>query len=149
MSFCEPKTKNPRFRIAYKEELRIMESIRNMQEIHLQGVKIIAVTSPNRIAEIAEAKGINPQNVYVKVTFEYEGDTSTSSNQLRFFRQEGYERLLKAKDEGTLVNITLNVDEKGSFMYLDSDKQATVADLFSQPLEDNRKSLADLLGLKF
>ena len=143
------KQKNLRFRIAYKEELRIMESIRNMQEIHLQGVKIIAVTSPNRIAEIAEAKGINPQNVYVKVTFEYEGDTSTSSNQLRFFRQEGYERLLKAKDEGTLVNITLNVDEKGSFMYLDGGKQATVADLFSQPLEDNRKSLAELLGLKF
>ena len=118
----------------------------NKQSCSLKGVKIVGVTSPNRIAQIAEENGINPQEVFVRVVFEYKGEQYSSSNQLRFFGEKGYVKLLDARDNESLCNITIVKDDKGSLMYLDSDKDVSVADLFKTPTANvsTRKSLSDL-----
>ena len=118
------------------------------KELSLKGVKVLGVTSPNRIAQIAEEKGISCQEVFVRVIFEYKGKEYVGSNQLRFFRQEGYQKLLDARDNETLVNVTIAKDDKGILMYLDSDKEVSVADLFAaEPTvkpAPTKKDLSDL-----
>lgn len=103
------------------------------QSISLKGVKVIGVTSPNRIAQIAEERNINPQEVFVRVVFEYQGSQYQASNQLRFFGEKGYSKLLESRDNETLVNVTITADDKGTLMYLDSDKDVSVSDLFKTP----------------
>lgn len=103
------------------------------QSISLKGVKVIGVTSPNRIAQIAEERSINPQEVFVRVVFEYQGSQYQASNQLRFFGEKGYNKLLESRDNETLVNVTITADDKGTLMYLDSDKDVSVSDLFKTP----------------
>ena len=65
------------------------------QSISLKGVKVIGVTSPNRIAQIAEERGINPQEVFVRVVFEYQGSQYQASNQLRFFGEKTTRKIYK------------------------------------------------------
>ncbi len=109
-------------------------------------VVITAVTSPNRIAAIAEEQAINPQEVFVRINFKVGEKEFTSSNKLRFLGQEGYQKLLDAKESGDPVKITLTMNDKGSLFYLANDMHVEVADLFSTPVErvDNRASIADL-----
>lgn len=116
------------------------------QAVSLKGVKIITVTGANRIAAIAAERGINAQEVFVRVTFEYEGKQYSSSNKLRFFGKENYEKLLKVRDDESLVNITVTKNEQGTLMYLDPDKDVSVKELFDTPVEvkDTRKNLEDL-----
>lgn len=111
-------------------------------------VKITAVTGPATIKRIAEEKGINPQNVFVRVNFEYEGKEYSSSNQLRFFKEEGYQKLLEAKKTGEAVNITLRKTDKGDLMYLNLNGRVEVSSLFDIPLarEDNRSDISELLN---
>lgn len=112
----------------------------------LTGVKITSVTSPATIQRIAKEHDINPQEVFVRVGFEYQDEEYSSSNQLRFFGQEGYEKLLAAKVSGELVDITVTSNDKGTLMYLNNNEQVSIADLFSTPVAktDNRKKLEDL-----
>lgn len=109
-------------------------------------VVITSVTSPASIQAIAKDHGINPQEVFVRVGFKLGEDEYSSSNKLRFFGQEGYERLLAAKASGEPVSITLTANEKGTLLYINSDEHVEVADLFSVPVEkvDNRKNIEDL-----
>ena len=116
------------------------------QSISLKGVKIVSVTSPNRIAQIAAEHSINAQEVFVRVTFEFQGKEYQGSNQLRFFGKDGYSKLISARDSETLVNVTVTKDPKGTLMYLDADKDTTIDDLFAEPLNDkaNREDLDSL-----
>ena len=121
--------------------------------------KITSVSSKKTIMSIAKDHNLNPQEVFVRVTFkvaekdesgEYQvaEDEYTSSNKLRFFGEEGYTKLLAAKESGELVSITVTINEKGSLMYLndEDDSDITIADLFSTPVEksDTRKNIEDL-----
>ena len=117
------------------------------KEVNLKGVKILGVTSPNRIAQIAEERKITPREVFVRVVFEYSGNQYNASNQLRFFGEKGYEKLLQARDDEVLVNITIIKDDKGTLMYLDSDKEVTVADLFKAPATGGNPATKDLSDL--
>lgn len=117
------------------------------KELGLKGVKILGVTSPNRIAQIAEERKITPREVFVRVIFEYAGSQYNASNQLRFFGEKGYEKLLQARDDESLVNITIIKDSKGILMYLDSDKDVTIADLFKEPALGSNTSTKDLSDL--
>ena len=116
------------------------------ESLSIKGVKIISVTSPNMIAQIAEAHSLNPQEVFVRVKFEYEGTEYQGSNQLRFFGKDGYAKLIKSRDEELPVNITITKDIKGYLMYLDPDTDITIDDLFKDPVEkeDTRKDLSTL-----
>ena len=109
-------------------------------------VVITSVTSPASIQAIAKDHGLNPQEVFVRVGFRLGEDEYSSSNKLRFFGKEGYEKLLEAKNSGEPVSITITANEKGTLMYLNSDEHVEVADLFSTPVEkvDNRKKVEDL-----
>lgn len=113
-------------------------------------VVITSVTSPATIKAIAEDHGINPQEVFVRVGFKVGEDEYSSSNKLRFFKQEGYERLLAAKESGEEVEITLTANEKGTLMYLNSAEHVEVAELFATPIEkvDTRKKVEDLFTSK-
>lgn len=115
----------------------------------LKGIKIISVSSPESIQRIATEKAINPQNVFVRVTYEYEGEQYLASNQLRFFREEGYIKLLDAKNNGTLVNITVveGTEGRDDLMYLDSDTEVNIKDLFAQKvINPNRRSISTKFG---
>lgn len=118
---------------------KAMSSASTKQAVQLKGVKIVAVTRPDAIKEIADTKGINPQEVFVHVTFEHNGEQYQSSNQLRFFKQKGYEALLKSKSEGTAVDITLTMDmskpDKDPLMYVDFKDETSVASLFAKKIE--------------
>ena len=109
-------------------------------------VVIKSVTSPASIKAIARDHGLNPQEVFVRVGFKLGEDEYSSSNKLRFFGKEGYERLLEAKNSGEPVSITLTANEKGTLLYLNSDEHVEIEDLFSTPVEkvDNRKNIEDL-----
>lgn len=109
-------------------------------------VVITSVTSPASIQAIARDHGLNPQEVFVRVGFKVGEDEYSSSNKLRFFGQEGYERLLAAKASGEAISITLTANEKGTLMYVNNAEHVEVADLFSQPVEkvDTRKNIEDL-----
>lgn len=109
-------------------------------------VVITSVTSPASIKAIARDHGLNPQEVFVRVGFKIGEDEYSSSNKLRFFGKEGYERLLAAKATGEEVSITITANEKGTLLYLNSNEHVEIEDLFSTPVEkvDNRKSIEDL-----
>lgn len=109
-------------------------------------VVITSVTSPATIKKIAEEHGLNPQEVFVRVGFKLGDDEYGSSNKLRFFGQDGYEKLLAAKASGEPVSITLTANEKGTLLYLNSEEHIEVSELFEKPVEkqDNRKNIEDL-----
>lgn len=109
-------------------------------------VVITSVTSPATIKKVAEDHEINPQEVFVRVGFTYNGEEYSSSNKLRFFGEEGYNRLLEAKQSGEAIDIALTANEKGTLMYLESLEKVEVTDLFKTPVakEDKRKDVADL-----
>lgn len=109
-------------------------------------VVITSVTSPATIQRIAEEHKLNPQEVFVRVGFKLGDDEYGSSNKLRFFGKEGYEKLLVAKSTGEPVSITLTANEKGTLLYLNSEEHIEVDELFKTPIEkvDNRKNIEDL-----
>ena len=109
-------------------------------------VVITSVTSPSSIQAIAKDHSINPQEVFVRVGFKLGEDEYSSSNKLRFFGKEGYEKLLAAKSSGEPVSITLTANEKGTLLYLNSEEHIEVSELFEKPVEkqDNRKNIEDL-----
>jgi hypothetical protein len=98
-------------------------------------VTVLSVTSPARIAQIAKEKALNSQEVYVRVTCEYEGKTFTVSNKLRFLGQAGYTKLIQAKTSKETLTITISPSADGSnyYFYLEGD-DVTVDDLFKEPV---------------
>lgn len=112
-----------------------------MKSISLKEVVITKVSSPATIMQIAEDRNLNPQEVFVRVTFEYQGKEYSASNKLRILTQKGYEELLAAKENKTLVDIA--VTDTG-FFYLE--RNVSVDDLFKvkPEVKDTRTSLDSL-----
>lgn len=113
-----------------------------MANVRIEKAIVKGVSSPDTIQRIAKEKGLNAQEVFVRLTFEVDGEEFTASNKLRFLGKEDYNKLMKAKETGSTVDIT--VDTEKEFFYMNSG--TTVEDLFSvaiQPRE--RKSLASLI----
>ena len=103
------------------------------KSMDLKNCKIKNVSSPSTIVSIAESKGINPLEVFVRVTFEYNEKEFKVSQQLRFINESDYNMLLEAsKNEGT---VDLAVTNSG-FFYVT--KKVSVSDLFKN--KDTLKS---------
>lgn len=112
--------------------------------ITVDGAIIKQVSSPSTIQRVAIDRAINPQEVYVRVTFEHKGDEFAVSNKLRFLTKAGYEELLKAKNEKTPLKLA--VDTESGFFYIEKD--VNIDDLFKEAVAkpaDTRKNLAALL----
>ena len=102
------------------------------------------VSSPSTIQRVAVDKGVNPQEVYVRVTFEYNGKEFGVSNKLRFLTKAGYEELIKAQKDKT--SMKLAVDTESGFFYIEKD--VSVDDLFKEAVTktaDTRTNLSALL----
>lgn len=125
-----------------------MEEIKNQARqknvVIVKDTIIKQVSTPSTIQRVAIDKGINPQEVYVRVTFEYGGKEFGVSNKLRFLTKAGYEELIKAKENKTAM--TLAVDTESGFFYIEKDIK--VDDLFKTPVEkktDTRTGLSALI----
>lgn len=115
-----------------------------MANVRIEKATVKGVSSPDTLQRIAEEKGLNPQEVFVRLTFETEGQEFVASNKLRFLGKKGYEQLIKAKDSGETVDITVDIEKE--FFYLNSG--TTVDDLFKTELpKRERPSLSSLINM--
>jgi hypothetical protein len=122
----------------------IKNQVRQKNVVIVKDTIIKQVSTPSTIQRVAIDKGINPQEVYVRVTFEYGGKEFGVSNKLRFLTKAGYEELIKAKENKTVM--TLAVDTESGFFYIEKDIK--VDDLFKTPIEkktDTRTGLSALI----
>lgn len=126
---------------AKKHNIEVPAKTKN--EKTLDEVVIKNVSSPATLKHVAEEKSLNPQEVFVRVTFEHEGKTFTASNKLKYLRKEGYQELLDAKQTGKPICLTVDIDN--GFFYIE--KNVTVDDLFKDIPEeaDTRSKLTELL----
>lgn len=116
-----------------KEEKVMEVKLAASKSMDLKNCKIKNVSSPSTIVSIAESKGINPLEVFVRVTFEYNEKEFKVSQQLRFLNESDYNMLLEAsKNEGT---VDLTITHSG-FFYVT--KKVSVSDLFKD--KDTLKS---------
>lgn len=113
------------------------------RRVTCDGVVVKSVSTPSTIQRVALDKGINPQEVFVRVTFEYKGEQFTASNKLRFLTKAGYEELLKAAETGSKMKFVVDIDN--GFFYVEKD--VSIDSLFAQEVEkkDSRKPLSALL----
>ena len=112
-----------------------------MATIRIEKALVKGVSLPDTIKRIAEDKSLNPQEVFVRLTFEVDGEEYTASNKLRFLGKKGYEQLVKAKDNNETVDITVDVEKE--FFYMNSN--TSVDDLFKTELpKRERTSLLNL-----
>lgn len=118
----------------------------NSKRVELKGATIISVTSPATVQRIAKEHAINPQEVFVRVVFAYEGNEYSSSNKLRFFGEEGYEKLLTAKASNLPVDIIVTANDKGTLMYLANEESVSIKDLFKEPVT-KKNEFNDILNL--
>jgi hypothetical protein len=111
--------------------------------ITCDGVVVKSVSSPSSIQRVAIDKGINPQEVFVRVTFEFKGEEFAASNKLRFLTKAGYQELLDAEKSGTKMKFVVDIDN--GFFYVEKD--VSIDSLFAQEVEkkDTRKPLSALL----
>ena len=96
------------------------EKKRNFIEKEVKGATIIGVSSPDRLMAIAKERGINPQEVYVRLIYKAEGEECTASQQLRILGKENYE-----------------TGEYSAFFYVNGN--VTIEDLFANPVESEVK----------
>ena len=123
-----------------------VETVKKEREfITVEDVIIKQVSSPATIQRVAVDKGINPQEVYVRVTFEFKGKEFGVSNKLRFLTKAGYEELVAAQKNKTPMKLA--VDVESGFFYIE--KNVSVDDLFKEAVTktaDARTSLSALLA---
>lgn len=122
----------------------------DVKRIQVQGVKIVGVTSPANIARIAKERNLNPQEVFVRVTFEHDGEQYTASNKLYILGKANYQKLLNIMGTGETVNVELSIsktDPNNAFIYIEEDS-VDIESLFTEEVKktDSRKSLGDLLN---
>jgi len=107
-------------------------------EVEVKGVKVIGVSSPARIKAIADERGLNPQEVYVRLIYSQNGEECTASQQLGILGKENYKKLRDLVGTDTLIDLSLNIGtnkktgEYNAFFYLESGIKED--DLFSEPL---------------
>lgn len=113
------------------------------RKVTCNDVVVKSVSSPSSIQRVAEDKGINPQEVFVRVTFECKGEQYSVSNKLRFLTKKGYEELLDAAKTGKKMKFVVDIDN--GFFYVEKD--VSIDSLFAQEVEkkDTRKPLSALL----
>jgi hypothetical protein len=112
------------------------------KKVFCKDVTVKSVSSPDTIKLVADERGINPQEVFVRIVFEHEGAEYKASNKLRFLTKAGYEKLIDSVKNGTKVDLT--VDTEAGFFYIEYG--TTVDDLFSTPVS-KESSLTDLSKL--
>lgn len=113
-------------------------------KVTIEEAIIKQVSSPSTLQRVATDKGINPQEVFVRVTFEYEENQFAVSNKLKFLTKAGYIELIEAQKTGKAMKLT--VDTENGFFYIEHD--VSVDDLFKEELPkaaDNRANLALLV----
>lgn len=132
--------------VEVNKEEKVMEvKLADSKSMDLKNCKIKNVSSPSTIVSIAESKGINPLEVFVRVTFKYNKKEFKVSQQLRFINESDYNMLLEAsKNEGT---VDLTVTNSG-FFYVT--KKVSVSDLFKNKgtlkSKDLRHSVEELFA---
>lgn len=131
------------------KELKSVKS-ESSKRIPVKGVKIVGVTSPASVARIAKEHGLNPQEVFIRVTFEHEGEQYTASNKLYILGKETYQKLLNIMGTDDKINVELSiskVDPSTAFIYVEEDN-VDIDSLFTEEVKktDNRSSLNSLLS---
>lgn len=122
-------------------------------EAEVKEVKIVGISSPSRIKAIANERGLNPQEVYVRLIYAKDGVEYTASQQLRILGKEAYKKLRDLAGTDELVNLSLNIGkdkngEPSAFFYLED--STTEDDLFSEalPVQVKRTAApADILAM--
>lgn len=124
-------------------EAVVAKTFKEGRKVTCDGVIVKNVSSPSSIQRVALDKGINPQEVFVRVTFEFKGQQFTASNKLRFLTKAGYEELLKAVETKEAMKFVVDIDN--GFFYVEKD--VSIDSLFAQEVEkkDERKPLSALL----
>jgi hypothetical protein len=124
----------------------VVQSTKNAQDpVIVDGAIIKTVSSPSTIQRVAVDKGVNPQEVFVRITFEYNGMEFGASNKLRFLTKAGYNELLEAQKNKTPMKLAVNTE--AGFFYIE--KNVSIDDLFKEAVAkpaDTRTNLAALLG---
>jgi hypothetical protein len=124
----------------------ITSSKKEPVKITVDGAIVKSISSPSTIQSVAQDKGINPQEVFVRVTLEYMGTEVKVSNKLRFLTKAGYQELLDAQK--TKKPMKFVVDVANEFFYIERD--VSVDDLFKDELVkpiDNQANLKKLASL--
>ena len=118
--------------------------IKDRNMVTVGGVIIKQISSPSTIQRVAVDKGINPQEVFVRVTFEHNGKEFGVSNKLRFLTKAGYLELMNALENKTPMKLA--VDINSGFFYVE--KNVSVDDLFKEAVtaSTNRTDLTALLA---
>jgi hypothetical protein len=132
------------------EDLKNVKVNESVKRIPVKNVKVMGVTSPANVARIARERGINPQEVFVRVTFEHEGEQYTASNKLYILGKDIYQKLLNIMGTDEKINIELSiskVDPTNAFIYVEEDS-VDVDSLFTEEVKrtDTRSSLSSLLN---
>lgn len=115
-------------------------------KITVDGAVVKSISSPSTIQSVAQDKGINPQEVFVRVTLDYKGTEVKVSNKLRFLTKAGYQELLEAQK--TKKPMKFVVDVANEFFYIERD--ISVDDLFKEEITkpvDNQTNLMKLASL--
>jgi hypothetical protein len=99
-------------------------------KVTCKNVVIKSVSGPHTIASIAKERGINPQEVFVRIRFEHEGKEYNASNKLKFLTKDGYNTLLENAKSGKTIDLI--VDTEKEFFYIDDG--TTVDSLFATPV---------------
>lgn len=121
------------------------EAAKERTTVTVEGAIIKQVSSPSTIQRVAVDKGVNPQEVFVRVTFEYAGKEFGVANKLRFLTKAGYMELIEAQKNKTPMKLA--VDVESGFFYIEKD--VSVDDLFKDAVTktaDTRANLSALLA---
>lgn len=121
------------------------EAAKERTTVTVEGATIKQVSSPSTIQRVAVDKGVNPQEVFVRVTFEYAGKEFGVANKLRFLTKAGYMELIEAQKNKTPMKLA--VDVESGFFYIEKD--VSVDDLFKNAVTktaDTRANLSALLA---
>ena len=122
-----------------------VEAAKERTTVTVESAIIKQVSSPSTIQRVAVDKGVNPQEVFVRVTFEYAGKEFGVANKLRFLTKAGYMELIEAQKNKTPMKLA--VDVESGFFYIEKD--VSVDDLFKDAVTktaDTRANLSALLA---
>lgn len=122
-------------------EKNVVNVIKEKDMVIVKEAIIKSVSTPSTIQRVAVDKGVNPQEVFVRVSFEYNGQLFQVSNKLKFLTKAGYNELVEAQKDAKPIQLA--VDRNSGFFYIEKD--VSVDDLFKTPVVNtNRADLSKL-----
>ena len=125
------------------EETAVATAKKERTTVTIDGAIIKQVSSPSTIQRVAVDKNVNPQEVFVRVTFEYAGKEFGVANKLRFLTKTGYMELIEAQKNKTPMKLA--VDVESGFFYIEKD--VSVDDLFKNAVTKTADARANLSAL--